>query len=458
MATFRGFVLSLQVRGDGWVETVLQAVHAGNTRQTFYIRDLDGDINSAHRRLGHLSLLRDAVARVLPVEIEYGVDKEQPNVIDDVTIHPRPSFDGRQGGRRVEGVVIGCSITELGPMSASSPYRDEADRAAITLLEEDGTLDVFTIDLQRPDELTGHAMLALLREAHRTRRPVAVYVSAGRDQNRSPSDSPRSSPSAAAPAAGTGGATGTAQYVIACEYITVPTASLDYEYAFIERLEQRYESYEQTEAPALWNVKITYTTAPGQTPEGDISDNGSFTPQRLQAWVHGDSPLLKRLEAALRDKLQVKLGIEKREVHEVEMIADLGSVARPIWIKINRCVLPPEDSDCACENVPTIQSPTSSAFDLPTRVAWRATAYFSEGIWRFVVRSGAEVKLVIDGKNVCCEQPKECCKGHSSASVEGQDTAAVQCHAYLKGLHHVELTLSGRQCSDTFQLKAYRIR
>ena len=54
MATYRGFVQSIEVRGDGWVEFVVQAVHAGNTRRTFYIQDLDGNINMAHRRLGQM--------------------------------------------------------------------------------------------------------------------------------------------------------------------------------------------------------------------------------------------------------------------------------------------------------------------------------------------------------------------------------------------------------------------
>ena len=462
MPMFRGFVQSLQVRGDGWVEAIVQAVHAGNARQTFFLRDLDGDVTSGNRRLAHLSLLRDAVARVLPVEIEYGTGEAgQSDVIDDITIHPRPSIDGRAGARRVEGVVIGCAITQLGPQSGATPYLDAPDVASVTLLQDDGTLESFRLDLQRPDPLTAQAMLALLREGHRTRRPVAVIVGAvpaattpGRDDH------------AKATATATRGKESTGD-VQACEWLTVPTESLDETYAYIERLGQRYESYEPSEAPALSHVRVVYTTAPGQTPEGDVSDNGAFSPQRREAWVHDDSPLLKRLEAAMRDQLQVRLGLREGHVHSVELVAGLGSVARPIWITVNRCPLPPEDDDCACENTPTVQQPGAGALDaVRVRVAWRGQAFFSKGIWRFVLATTGEASLRVDGKDPCCHDGGE---SEASASVE-HDMAKSRifdaarrgslrlCHAYLCGLHDVEVVVSGRRCADPFQLKVYRIR
>jgi hypothetical protein len=46
MPLFRGFVLSIEVRSDGWVETVIEAVHAGNALGTFFIPNLDGDLRS----------------------------------------------------------------------------------------------------------------------------------------------------------------------------------------------------------------------------------------------------------------------------------------------------------------------------------------------------------------------------------------------------------------------------
>jgi hypothetical protein len=467
MAIYRGFIRSLQIRDDGWVEFVLQAVHAGNSLQTFFIRDLDGDILKAHKRLAHLSLLRDALARILPIEVEYDAGGEQGNIVEDLTVYPRPSIDGRLPGRRIEGVVIGLMILDRGPESGTSPYRDEADLASVTLLTDAGTLDQVLLDLQRPDAMTAHAMLGLLREAHRTRRPVAVLVSTNFRDQPGPRGraigAPFASSDTAAAATETGGKI--PDFIQACEWITVPDETLDYLYAFIERLGQRYESYEADEAPALSHVRVLYTTAPGQTPEGDVSDNGAFTPQTAEAWVHDDSPLLVRLEAALRDRLQVKLGLKETRVHEVEMVAHLGSAARPIWIQVNRTVLPPEPDNGLCENVPTIRTPTASAFNgLPQAIAWRGHAYFNEGIWRFVVKSIGSCKLLIDGETPCCERDSVSpALGVGSIDLttfarSEQSGRVMQCHAYLNGMHLVELILNGHTCEHPFQLLAYRIR
>jgi hypothetical protein len=449
MATYRGFVDSVQIRDDGWVEFVVQAVHAGNARKTFFIESLDGEVESANRRLGQLSLLRDALSRILPVEVEYQDDPESGALVEDLTITPRPSIDGRRGARRIEGVVIGVALTERGPESGSSPYRDEADLAGATLLSDDGTIEQVLVDLQRPDPLTGHAMLKLLEVAHRTRRPVAVLVTSdARD------DKLRASSRVAAAVKSMPG------YVQACEWITVPEELLDEVVAFVERLGQRYESFDPSEAIALSKVRVTYTTAPEQTPEGDVSENGTFVPETLEAWVHGDSPLLHRLEAALRDRLQVRLGLSGSEVHAVDVIGRLGSAARPIWVQVDRRVLEPAEGSARCENVPTIQTPTTEAFgELPVAVSWTGDGFFNEGIWRFVVRTPAQVDLRIDGELCPCGQPSERDHDVGTAPLGSSEASApVVCHAYLNGMHRAELILTGRTCSQPFQLRAYRIR
>src|SRR6267378_381684 len=112
MATFKGFVQAIQARGDGWLEVSVLATHAGNDLRSFLIEDLDGNIDDNNRRLAQLGLLRDALTRVLPVELEYRVDSERGNVVEDVTVHPRPAIEGRGPGRRVEGTVIHLGIAE----------------------------------------------------------------------------------------------------------------------------------------------------------------------------------------------------------------------------------------------------------------------------------------------------------------------------------------------------------
>lgn len=449
MAIYRGFVQSILVRDDGWVETAIKAVHAGNAIQTFFIPNLDGDLTQAHKRLGQLSLLRDALARVEPVELDYSADASQGNLIQDVTILPRQSIDGRRGTRLVEGVVIGVSITERGPESGSSPYRDEPDLAAISLLRDDGTVEGLLLDLQRPDPGTAQAELEMVQQAHRTRRPVQLMVTSEYKPNTDAGVKLDA-------AAGVTGETTAASYIQTCRWVVLPNADLDYVYAFIERLGQRYESYTSANAPAASHVEVVYTTAPGQTPEGDVSNNGTFTPQRLTAWVHSDSPLLARLETALRDSLQVKLGLKDGQVHEVELVAGLGSTALPIWICTS---LETVDCDHAgqCVNQPTISTLDGADLDqVPRSVEWRGEGYFREGIWRFVVSAPGEFRLLLDGKPICCKDADKC--GCPAGAHDLQISGPSQQHAYLKDMHRVELRLDGYTCRATFELKIYRIR
>jgi hypothetical protein len=191
-------------------------------------------------------------------------------------------------------------------------------------------------------------------------------------------------------------------------------------------------------------VKVVYTTAPGQTPEGDVSDNGTFSPQRLTAWVHGDSPLFRRLEAALRDCLQVRLGLDGTSIHEVELVAHLGSCARPVWVVEEFKCAPCAPEAGACTNVPTIQGPTADALaNVPRSITWVGKGFFQEGIWRVSLQGGVDAKVRIDGEEICCGSSR---------------TAPPLQHAYLKGLHCLEIEMASLTCSAVFSLSIYRIR
>src|SRR3954462_11165382 len=134
MPTSRGFVCALQVREDGWVEFTLIAPHAGDALKTLLIPDLDSALAKAHKRLACLSLLRDALARSLPVEVEYDQDEKLGEIVADLTVYPRGSLSGRQVMRTEVGVIVNVSIGEVGAESGASPYKDEADLAAVALL------------------------------------------------------------------------------------------------------------------------------------------------------------------------------------------------------------------------------------------------------------------------------------------------------------------------------------
>lgn len=449
MGTFKGLIDTLEIRDDGWVEVVIEAVQSGNAKETFYIKNLDGDITMAHKRLAQLCLLRDAISRILPIEIDYEVDKEQGNLINEVIVYPRPSIEGREIDTSVSGVVIGVSITEIGPNASASPFEDAPDLAGITLLQDDGTLLYLLLDIQREEALTMHAMLVLLQAAYKTRRPVKLWLSS------LVSDTNTGIYFRSSAFMKTGNFASTINqpigYIESCEWLSVPEDTLDYHYAFVERLGQRYESYDTADAPAISHVKIVYTTSPGQTPEGDISDNGSFQPVTQTAWVHCDSPLLYLLKTALKKRLQVKLGLVEDQIHEVEVVGHIGSAARPIWICINQSAAK-QSANGNCDNTPTIQSPSNVTLNnVKMDLLWKAQGYFNEGVWRFQVQSQASYEVKVDGKLPCCgHNSEECC-------CDKQMTDAMN-HFYLKGMHTVELALHGQNAAQPFALSVYRIR
>lgn len=492
MTTFKGIVNTVLIRDDGWVEVIGQAVHAGNTTITLFIKDLDGDITMAHKRLGQLSLLRDAVTRVLPVEIDYEADPAQGNLITEVMVHPRPSIDGRTLGSQIQGIVIGISIAEIEITSGASPYLDPPDLAGITLLKEDGNVVNLLLDLQREEKLTMHAMLKLLQTAHKTRRPVIVTTSImsqkGNDGFIKSTFYNSSS------------INNQYVYIENCQWVTVPEELLTYSYAFIERLSERYESYTVNNVPALYQVNVTYTTAPAQTPEGDISDNGSFHPVTQSGWIHDDSPLLKFLKLALKKRLQVKLGMLDNQIHEVEVISHLGSAARPIWICVKNSILQNKLGD-TCSNTPTIQSPSNNPAmqNAAFSMMLKGQAYFNEGIWRFQVNTSIPYQLIIDCRAPCCsssdhqchccspcQNEKDCHSNNTSCSccctnstcqnycnstnnaccncknnsqnTNDQNTQNEPVHLYLKGVHNVKLILCGYHAAEPFELLIYRIR
>jgi hypothetical protein len=444
MSLFRGLVQTLQIRDDGWVEVILKAVHANNATQTFFIKDLDGDISMAHKRLAQLSLLRDAITRILPVEIDYEADEAQGNLISEVILHPRPSMAGHTLGNSIQGTVIGISIAEVSPTSGLTPYTDTPDIAGITLLKEDGSLILLQLDLQREEALTMHAMLTLLQIAHKTRRPVIVLTADGEIRT---NDALGHAASALNASTGKRGA-----YIIACEWVTTSEQTLDYCHAFIERLGQRYESYDSSNSFEISHVSVIYTTSPAQTPEGDVSENGGFIPTKNTAWVHDDSPLLPLLKTALKKGFQVILGLLENEVHEVHLISHLGSAATPVWICVNQSFVQDHRED-NCNNTPTTKLLDAEKIqDMSVCLCWKGQGYFNEGIWRFQIASSGTYDIKIDGKMACCSKSMEDCY------CEKENSEASTSHAYLKGLHEVELTLYHQQLSAPFTLLAYRIR
>lgn len=445
MPTFRGFVESIEARGDGWIEFVVHAVHAGGERGTFFIRDLDGDQTQTNRRLSKLGLLRDALSSVLPVQLQYTETDNQGNITDDLTVFPRPFFEGRGPGRAVSGTVIGVSVIERGPESSATPYRDESDLAFAEILTDTGSVERVLVDLQRPDALTGHAFLRILQRGFETRRPVELSISTGLAEPKGV-DRVRQFEADRIPAG----------FVLNAGWKFVEPAELTYIVAFLERIGQRYESYDCDNPLYLSHLSVVYTTAPKQYPSGDVSEDGSFVASSGEARVHCDSPLLEVLKAALRDGLQVELGLdEEATIHEVVLVSHLGSAARPIWIEVHRSTHTDTPARLLCDNVPTIRAVDGSQLDeIPRSVDWNGKAYFNEGIWRFVILAANPTSLLVDGEEICPDPPVQ----PGGTGYYQARRAARTVHAYLNGVHSIAIRVDDHTCAAPFRLHVYRIR
>lgn len=443
MPSVQGFVQSLEARSDGSVAVEVLSPHSGNQRQTLTLPNLDGDLTKVHKKLAQLGLLRDALSATLPVVLQYHVDAKQGDLLDEITALPTRSIEGRLGGSWVSGRVLGLVVRERGPESASSPYRDEADEALVVFLLDSGDIETYRLDLQRRYQDTGHAVFGMCSEARRLRRTIRLFVHA------------KSAPERVNRAAADTG------LVLGSDWPAVATAGLQEVPCFIERLGQRRESYDAGERRTFDHLWVSYRTAPEMSPEGDVSANGAFVPESGVAWVHADSPLAVTLRAALQDGLQVRLGLQADEIHSVELYCPLASAARPVWISFDSAPLCSEPQP-HCVSVPTIQGPTHAVLDaVPHDVRWRGTGWFARGLWRLTVVSAGPTALRIDGKAPCFRvEPTAAQTGmkYRADDKEPKDARVLVAHAYLCGVHEVELDVTSHSCGGPFRFLAYRIR
>ncbi|MDJ0765589.1 MAG: hypothetical protein QNJ97_21585 [Myxococcota bacterium] len=455
MPTLHGFVSALETRSSGWVEVKILAPHASNTVGIAYITNLDGDLSIAHRKLAQVGLLRDALAHTLPVAITYQVQENEGNVIDDVTLLPLRSIDGRLSTAWVEGVVMGVMVRERNPESTASPYADQPDEARVVILLSGGNIETYIIDLQRPLTDTGHAIRLMCEASRRTRRTLRLQVHFDREEKM-----------------GTDGG-----IAVGAEWPNLTPRTLKEVNAFIEQVGQRSESYDNGELRTVDAIWVRYTTAPDMVPEGDISENGSFQPVTATAWLHVDSPMVGTLKDALSQGLQVRLGLIEDEIHSVEISGPLGSAVRPIWVTVSMDPIC-DDPETVCINIPTIQAPSDKDLNrVPHAVAWRGDGYFNKGIWRFIILSGGEICLKIDGEIPCAKAlagavgaskvpMPEIAKGRATEAswndveyeLSRKRITGIAAHAYMNGMHKVQVIIRGQTCKTPFRMLVYRIR
>lgn len=479
MAITRGFVERLEIGRAGLV-TVSLHLDDGTTAD-YLIQDLDADPERFNERLSKLGVLRDAMTRAEPVEIEYSAEGNAARSIERVARITRDNVEANSETQRLPVMVAGIALTAE---NRTASRAETSDVAAVATLNAAGALAVYALDMQRPERAVVVQMLEMLRAAQAAGTPVTLTVETKQQRIVGVQAG-----DASGALTGAGGDT------------------LD---GFVESL---------TVAPMLAPMGnlalVEFTTAPPFSGAGNVVELVPFTPALVRLLVVQGSLEYDLFFAALRNKLRMrvltgaavggrtgdegtvqpgdlthidstrfssglKAGVGKTAVNETasastnaaanavgaaagtttstdkqpmtlvraaQLLTALASASRPVWIQISRQSLDqgPEGERCT-NGLPSSDLTPQGLRDLqiPYTAEWVGHGCFNPGVYRLQFGLTGAFEVCIDGKPLCVH-----------ASADGKVKFA---HACLGGDHEVRVVLEGWTCKQTFEMDVYRIR
>lgn len=456
MPTVRGFVQRLEVGRAGLVTVAL--IHADGSSGQYVITDLDADPERFNERLSKLGVLRDAMSRAEPVEIEH-VEGKAGREIDRVARLARDALQPASALQQLVGLVVDVAVTAQNGVTASG---EVADVATVQLVTTELATRTVVLDLQAPERLVAAAQLDMLRTAQAEGRLVRLTVdTAGAAE-------PRVVAVAVDPGgAALGGERG---------------RELD---GFVESLGLLPPAGGPTFG-AFAVVRLT--TAPPFTGAGNVVAMSAFTPEAVELLTTKGSLAYALFEAALRDGLRVHVGValapqrkpdepnqpdEPREpdaprgdqpriralaaaagsanvlglVTGVQLLAPLASASRPVWVAIERRQLDhgPEGDQCVLGSPSSDLTPRSMRdLRLPYPARWCGHGCFNAGVYRFQLKLSSGYALTVDGKEICLHEA---------------DGGVKLGHACLEaGCHEVCVEIEAWTCDSEFVMDVYRLR
>lgn len=451
MNTDRGFVQSIDV-GRGGLATVV-VVLTDLSVATYVISDLDGDPERFNERLSKLALLRDAMNRAEPVEIDHdkgpaGEEIERAERITRDALGVESSLD------TVIGLVAGVlAHTQAG----LTPDHSSHDYAEVLLLSVSGAQASYRLDLQLAESDTATAQLDILRTAYASGDLVRLIVTTGDEQGSSWIIEVATGGSIASQAGANDDATDVSGFIESLSLLPLTVGS----------------GKGATEPASLASAVLT--TAPDFTGPGGTVDPAPFTPSTLTLLVVEGSLTYKLIKAGLEDRLRMRVSATPLQVagpnepaegdhthanpgtnvdvadtflcSAAELLASLASASRPVWICIDRTLLDrgPDAVDCV-DGTPTSDLTPSTLRDLgiPYTAVWRGHGCFNHGVYRFQIQAPAGVAVCLDDKLLC---------------LYGTGTPGIHCaYACVEGDHELSVEVEDWTCSATFEIDAYRIR
>jgi hypothetical protein len=468
MPTIRGFVERLEVGRAGLA--LAAVLHDNGSRADYVLPDLDADPERFNERLSKLGLLRDAMSRAEPVEIEYNQDGESAaRLIERVGRITRDALGANTETARAAVFVVGISLLADTRWGARA---EVGDVATVVTMTDAGAVDAFLLDMQLPERAVAGALFEMLREAQANGQPVTLVFDPKSRRIVGVED---------------GGANESLQ--------GGDGGAVD---GFVESI-----AIAPGLAPLSNVALVEFTTAPPFGPAGNVVPLVPFTPALKSLLVVQGSAEYELFVAGLRDKLRmrvklgavvgssaneipsidgknvdparpavrvrlssvfgaaataanaapVKVGSGEGEgdamvlVRATQLVAALASASRPVWIRIARQSLDQGPDGVACtEGLPSSDLAPQSLRDLrlPYTAEWKGWGCFNHGVYRLQFELGVAFEAFIDGKPLCLH-----------ASDDGKIQFA---HACLHDEHEVCVVLKRWTCDQVFRMDVYRIR
>ncbi|MGA8029828.1 MAG: hypothetical protein WB992_22015 [Bryobacteraceae bacterium] len=458
MAVNQGFVQKIEVNRGGQVSATL--ILTDGTTAVYTIQDLDADPERFNERLSKLGLLRDAMNRAEPVEIEHDTVNNSEEIERIVRI-TRDDISLTSALTQVEGIVLAVQVNAQTLIAAGL---DSPDTATVTLLTPTFSTQTYTLNLQSPERLVAKAQLDILLNAQASGDTVQLMAQTSDNTIRSV-------------------AVGGSDAAFSGENTTIVSG-------FVETL-GLIGGASGSGASADF-ATVTFTTAPEFTGPGNTIAATAFTPQLLCFLVHKASPAYDLFEAGLRDNVRMRVRYASPQVGgdqnnssgagsqstnppgaaapktsatgavnntgsnprnpvqvalAVDLLAPLASASRPVWITISRDSLDCGPEGCGCvDGVPSSDLSVKTLRDLhiPYKAVWKGLGCFNHGVYRFQFNQPSGITL-----KVCCE--KRCI-------YESDDKATSFGYACVQGDCEVVVELEDWTCDKDFQIDVYRIR
>lgn len=441
MPTVRGFVQQIEIGRAGLVRVFL--IHADGSQGTYVIRDLDGDPERFNERLAKLGILRDAMNRAEPVEVEHIGDDDAGEVIDRVRRISRDDLTTRVDLNQAVGLVLDVTVTTENGIDADGERLDSATIRMLTTQLE-GLL--LRLVLQPPERGVALAQLDLLEEARRS--GVLARVVFDRSDR---------------------------HLDIVGVAVDVTTDRSGVEDGQV--VDGFVESLGLLSAGVGLGpfARVRFTTAPPFTGSGNTISMMTFEPQTLDLIVAKGSVNYELFEAGLRDNLRMRVegsasladgkDVEKHSVAGAlgaaeqvmlvtgcTLLAPFASASRPVWVKISRRSLDHGPDGSACTpGVPSsdLEPRTLRDLNLPYPAEWVGWACFNDGIYRFQFDVPTDFTITVDHEELCL---------FNATNEDGEESERRVAHACLGGHHEVRVAFDAWKCNYEFIMDVFQIR